>query len=62
MNFREYGEVQSVILTAENDIDLNEMIDTWGENRVVVDLQYSTCYDSDRRIIVYSALMLFKRK
>ena len=57
MKFRDYGEVVPVVVKAKRAHDLCDKIDAFGEERDLIDLQYSTTTLADGSV-EYSALAL----
>ena len=62
MKFREYGEVKPLTITAETEQDLDKKIEETGEKSDIIDLQFATCYDSDKFTMYYSALLLVRKE
>lgn len=62
MLFREYGAVKAITICAESCRELNEKIEDIGIDYDVIDLQFATCYDTDERKVVFSALLLIRVK
>ena len=62
MKFREYGEVEPVVITCPNSDLLEDEIEKIGNEKDIIDLQYSTGFDPREGIFWYSALLLVKEK
>ena len=59
MKFREYGEVVPLTVTASTPRGLDMAIESIGQKRDVIDLQFSTTTKGDSDV-EYSALLLVR--
>lgn len=62
MKFREYGEVMPLTITEESEEQLDSKIEEIGKKSDIIDLQFATCYDSDKYQMYYSALLLVRKE
>ena len=62
MKFREYGEVKPLTITSDSKQDLDMQIEEIGRKSDIIDLQFATCYDSDKYQMYYSALLLVRKE
>ena len=60
MKFREYDNLQTIILVGDNSTDLANQINLFGLEYDIIDLQYSSHYHNILEKERYSALILYK--
>lgn len=62
MKFREYGDTKPMVITCLNGNSLENEIEKVGNEKDIIDLQYSTGFDPREDVFWYSALLLVKEK
>lgn len=62
MKFREYGEVEPITISSETHYGLDEIIEKIGLKRDIIDLQFSTAFDHEKKVFLFSALLLVKKE
>ena len=61
MTFREYGQVEPRVVSAYREEELEAEISEIGSCRDIIDLQYASSYDTDKKVTIFSALLLIKK-
>jgi len=62
MKFREYGEVEPITISSGNHEGLDKKIEKIGQERDIIDLQFSTAFNHSKQVFMFSALLLVKKE